>query len=221
MKNGKIFKCSLLALCALGFSGCALMDKKDADEEHFVSTYDSTLKQHTRMASVQGALYKPAPVVTVYQYAQSLMHDLVAGLEIIAGTNFTMGVASFVYLDSELQHTDVFGNQLAESLMHEATQFGIAVTDFKMTDSIRITPEGDYVFSRDFLELTQHYPLSVILSGTLARHQGGLLVNARIINVMDKKVLGSAQTFIPDAVVSAVKSQPKAPLLPLKGKGNS
>ncbi len=181
----------------------------------YISDYDSAAVQNARMSGMKLPGYKPEPVVTVNHYVQSLMHDLAANLEILS-TTFSVGVTSFVYLDGDYQQGDLLGNQLSEAFMHEATQFGMAVTDFKTTDYIRVTPTGDFTFSRDFLELTQQYPISVVLGGTLVRHQGGVIVNARMVNVMDKKVLASAQAFIPQNVVHALKGTHSAPLLQLK-----
>lgn len=184
----------------------------------YVSDYDSATRQNARMAGMKQGSYKPEPAVTVNHYVQSMMHDLAANLEVLS-TTFSVGVTSFIYLDGDYQQGDLLGNQLSEAFMHEATQFGMAVTDFKTTDYIRVTPTGDFTFSRDFLELTQQYPISVVLGGTMVRHQGGVMVNARMINVNDKKVLASAQTFIPQNVVQALKGSQSAPLLQLKAAG--
>ena len=196
--------------------------KKDDPAAHpdhlYVNEYDSATTQNARMVGMNPASYKPEPAITVNHYVQSMMHDLAANLEVLS-TTFSLGVTSFVYLDGDYQQGDLLGNQLSEAFMHEATQFGIAVTDFKTTDYIRVTPTGDFTFSRDFLELTQQYPISVVLGGTLVRHQGGVLVNARMVNVNDKKVLATAQTFIPQNVVQALKATHSAPLLQLKAAG--
>jgi TolB-like protein len=194
------------------------VDPKVHPDHLFVNEYDSATVQNARMAGMNPASYKPESTVTVNHYVQSMMHDLAANLEVLS-TTFNLGVTSFVYLDGDYQQGDLLGNQLSEAFMHEATQFGIAVTDFKTTDYIRVTPTGDFTFSRDFLELTQQYPISVVLGGTLVRHQNGVLVNARMINVNDKKVLATAQTFIPQPVVQALKATQSAPLLQLKAAG--
>ena len=184
----------------------------------YMTDYDSATAQNARMAGMLHGGYKPEVAITVNHYVQSLMHDLAANLEVLS-TTFSVGVTSFVYLDSDYQQGDLLGNQLSEAFMHEATQFGMAVTDFKTTDYIRVTPTGDFTFSRDFLELTQQYPISVVLGGTLVRHQGGVMVNARMVNVNDKKVLASAQAFIPQQVVQSLKGTQSAPLLQLKAAG--
>jgi TolB-like protein len=189
---------------------------KDQSFAHlYMSNYDSAAVQNARMSGMKLPDYKPQPVVTVNHYVQSMMHDLAAGLEIL-NTTFTVGVTSFVYLDGDYQQTDLLGNQLSEAFMHEVTQFGMAVTDFKTTDYIRVTPSGDFTFSRDFLELTQQYPITIVLGGTMVKHQGGVLVNARMVSTLDKKVLASAQTFIPANVLQGLQGSGSGPLLQLK-----
>ncbi len=198
--------------------GSAKGEKGESTHHFYVQQYDSATAQNARMAGMNLHSYKPESAITVNHYVQSLMHDLAANLEVLS-TTFSVGVTSFVYLDGDYQQGDLLGNQLSEAFMHEATQFGMAVTDFKTTDYIRVTPTGDFTFSRDFLELTQQYPISVVLGGTMVRHQGGVIVNARMVNVNDKKVLASAQAFIPQHVVQALKATQSAPLLQLKAAG--
>ena len=113
-------------------------------------------------------------------------------------------MTSFVYLDGPYDQTDLLGNQLSESFMHEVHQFGLGVIDFKTTDYIRVTPQGDFVFSRDFMELKEEQPIEFVLGGTLVRHQGGTLINARLVSVASKKVAATAQGFIPQQVVDAL-----------------
>lgn len=170
--------------------------------------YDGAAYQATRMsAQKMQQHYQPQVGVNVNHYIQGMMHDLVANLDMVK-QGMIIGVTSFVYLDGAYDHTDLFGNQLSEGFMHEIHQFGLDVVDFKTTDFIRVTPKGDFVFSRDFMELREEQPIEYVLGGTLVQHQGGTLVNARIVSVASKKVLASAQSFVPQHVVSAI--QPSA-----------
>lgn len=137
-------------------------------------------------------------------YVQGMMHDLIAVMSpSIADSVFA--VTSFVYLDGAYDDTDLLGNQLAESFMHEVHQFGLEQIDFKTTDFIRVTPQGDFVFSRDFLELREEQPIEYVLGGTLVRHQSGVMVNARLVGIDSKRVLASAQGFIPQAVIAGLQ----------------
>lgn len=172
--------------------------------------------QATRQAAtMQMSVYQVHNGENINHYVQGMMHDLIAGIT-LQNPNMIVGVTSFVYLDGPYDQTDLIGNQLSESFMHEVHQFGLNVVDFKTTDYIRVTPQGDFVFSRDFMELREEQPIEVILGGTMVKHQGGLLVNARIVGVSSKKVLATAQGFVPAAVVQHLHSSQNAGSLRLK-----
>jgi TolB-like protein len=169
------------------------------------SLYDGAAYQASRMSAQKvQSHYQPKAAVNVNHYVQGMMHDLVANLDLVK-QGMIIGVTSFVYLDGAYDQTDLFGNQLAEGFMHEIHQFGLDVVDFKTTDFIRVTPRGDFVFSRDFMELREEQPIEYVLGGTLVQHEGGTLVNVRIVSVATKKVLASAQSFVPQHVVSAIQ----------------
>lgn len=148
-------------------------------------------------------------------YVQAMMHDLIAVMDpSVADSIFA--VTSFVYLDGSYDDTDLLGNQLAESFMHEVHQFGLALIDFKTTDYIRVTPSGDFVFSRDFLELREEQPIEYVLGGTLVRHQSGVMVNARLVGIGSKRILASAQGFIPQPVITSLQPSQRPERILLK-----
>lgn len=218
---------SLLLLCLAMLSGCAsweryslLTGNDDAESEvalqgpakqslkpkYYVSPalYNGEAYQATQQAAHKlQSQYQPQAAVNVNHYVQSMMHDLVANLDLV-NPQMVIGMTSFVYLDGPYDQTDLLGNQLSESFMHEVHQFGLGVIDFKTTDYIRVTPQGDFVFSRDFMELKEEQPIEFVLGGTLVRHQGGTLINARLVSVASKKVAATAQGFIPQQVVDAL-----------------
>ncbi len=142
-------------------------------------------------------------------YMRGLMQDLVSNLQYVNNTT-PIAVTSFAFLDSDLQHTSLLGNQIAESLIHEIHKVGIPVLDFKVTDSLRITQEGDFISSRDFNDLTADIPIRYIVTGNLVKHQGGYLVNARVVGISSKAVVASAQSFIPAHVAKALLSSEPA-----------
>ncbi|WP_348729248.1 FlgO family outer membrane protein [Rheinheimera texasensis] len=216
----------LLLLC-LSLSGCATWERyslltgsepepaevelaapeqQKARPQYFVSPalYDGAAYQATQQSAQKlQSQYQPQAAVNVNHYVQSMMHDLVANLDLV-NPQMVIGMTSFVYLDGPFDQTDLLGNQLSESFMHEVHQFGLGVIDFKTTDYIRVTPQGDFVFSRDFMELKEEQPIEFVLGGTLVRHQGGTLINARLVSVASKKVAATAQGFIPQNVVDAL-----------------
>ena len=107
-----------------------------------------------------------------------------------------IAVASFVNLGT-LETSNWLGQQLAEDFVHELHRRGEIVFDYKLTGSIKVTPEGDFVFSRDWTELAKRVPVSRVLTGTLSRNAEGIIVNARIVSLKTHMVEATAQGFVP------------------------
>lgn len=155
----------------------------------------------------------------INHYVRGIMQDLVENLQYV-NAKTPLAVSSFVYLDDEYDQGTLLGNQLSESFMHELHKFGVSVIDFKTTDYMRVTPQGDFVFSRDYLELNETHSFQYVLAGTLVNHQGGVLVNARIVGINSKAVVGSAQGFIPQQVVDALGNSYRTDGILLKKTSN-
>lgn len=154
----------------------------------------------------------------INHYVRGMMQDMAENLQYV-NQKTPLAVSSFVFLDDEYDDASLLGNQLSESFMHELHHFGVAVIDFKTTDYMRVTPQGDFVFSRDYLELNEEQNFQYVLAGTLVNHQGGVLVNTRIIGLMSKAVVGSAQGFIPQTVVDALGSSYRTDGIMMKKAG--
>lgn len=138
-------------------------------------------------------------------YVRGLMHDLVGNLQYVNAST-PIAVTSFVFLDSDYEKSDLVGKQLSESFIHEVHKFGIPVLDFKTTDFIRVSPEGDFILSKDYLELSGELPIKYALTGTLVKHLAGYMVNARVIGLQSKAVVASAQGFLPSNVINSLIS---------------
>lgn len=141
----------------------------------------------------------------INHYVRGIMQNMADNLQYV-NSKTPLAVSSFIFLDDNYNDATLLGNQIAESFMHELHSFGVPVIDFKTTGYMRVTPGGDFVFSRDYLELSQDQNFTHVLAGTLVKHQGGVLVNARIVGVTSKAIVGSAQGFIPQSVIDALSS---------------
>lgn len=151
-----------------------------------------------------------------YQYVTSLhsnkqLNDYVAQMAMQLVETFhyfptesRVAVASFVDLDSELNRTNIIGNQLAEAFIHQLQQFGVSVVDFKTTRDIQVTANGDFVFSRNHSQLDALQQIDYVLSGTMVFGPRGIMVNARVINFRTKVVAASSQQLIPHFVISSI-----------------
>ncbi len=148
--------------------------------------------------------YKGRPLTKhIGDYVKNMAQDLINNMEYV-NEKTPVAVTHFALLDSDLKSTNLLGQQMAESFVHELHKFRVPVLDFKTTDYIRITEKGDFVLSRDYLELNSALPIEYVLTGTMTRHQGGMLVNARIIGLDSHAVVASAQMMVPFYVVDAL-----------------
>ena len=233
MKNQRLNSAFILSVCALSLNGCSMMmgEEEMAEQQPTrpaMNVIDVTAEDRTPVAatssndtqprgmdaygaigqpplysSVQGA-YKGRPLTKhIGDYVKNMTQDLIANMEYV-NDKTPIGVTHFALLDTNLQQTDLLGRQMAESFVHELHKFRVPVIDFKATEYIRITEDGDFVLSRDYLELSSSLPIEYVLTGTMTKHQGGVLVNARILGMQSRAVVASAQMLVPFYVVDAL-----------------
>jgi TolB-like protein len=82
----------------------------------------------------------------------------------------------------------------------------VPVVDYKLADFIRIEANGDIALSRDYLDLAVDIPIRYVLTGTMVQDEQGILINARMVGMESKAIVGSAQTLIPYNVISRLMS---------------
>ncbi len=147
-----------------------------------------------------------------YNLPKHAINDLVKGLayQMLKSSAFVnqktpVAVASFVNLN-DLESTNWLGNQIAENFVHELQRHGLVVIDYKATGHIRVTKEGDYVFSRDWKELPERQIIDYIVAGTMMEQEDGIIINARMIGIQSHVVVATAQSFIPSWVLGEEKS---------------
>lgn len=128
-------------------------------------------------------------------YVSLMASQLVSSSHFI-NAETALGVASFVPL-TNYGETNSFGLQIAESFVFEMQQKGLSVIDYKSTGFIRITPDGDFVYSRNVEELSDRLAIEYFLLGTFSESKDGVVVNVRIIGARSRVVVASAQQLIP------------------------
>ncbi|XQW84740.1 FlgO family outer membrane protein [Thalassotalea piscium] len=212
---------SIVSILGIATSSCSMLDDSatsDSDSPEQASnntpiaeTINKELFQFPQSAinnkTDEEVFQGPALTKNINFYMRGLMQDLVSNLESV-NSQTPVAVTSFVNLDGDLEHTSLLGNQIAESLMHEIHKVGIPVLDYKVTDYLRVTEQGDFIMSRNFNELSENIPIRYVFTGNLVRHQGGYLVNARVVGIQSKAVVASAQSFIPASVAKAILNTP-------------
>lgn len=161
------------------------------------------LSGRTNYASGQGVYNGRLVSKHVGDYVQNMTQDLISNMEYVTDKT-AIGVTNFALIDSDLHQTNLLGYQLSESFVHELHKFRVPVIDYKATEYIRVTEQGDFFLSRDFLELSASASVDYILTGTMTKHQSGYLVNARVVGLKSKAVVATAQSLIPFYVVDAL-----------------
>ncbi|BDX07435.1 FlgO family outer membrane protein [Planctobacterium marinum] len=205
-------KLLVISAALASLSGCAQLTQLTSGEPEPVNMYGADKPVVDRFGAItqepmyqnDNAIYQGKALNKhIGDYVQNMAQDLISNMEYVTDKT-PVGVTHFALTDSDLNHTNLLGFQIAESFIHELHKFRIPVLDFKATDYIRVTETGDFLLSRDFLELKHKVPMQYILTGTMTKHQGGFLVNARILGLESKAVVATSQMLVPFYVVDAL-----------------
>jgi TolB-like protein len=214
-------KHSALLICAL-FTGCADLPDQNTTIPSQVNKTENLVNETSSLGG-SNKYYGDELVKNVNHYAKWLTQDLFSNID-FPNNNDVYVVSNFALLDSSLDKTSHFGRQMTEAMIHEVHNTGFSVIDLKASGFIRMTEEGDVFYqSEDYLELSPATDASHIITGTLAKHQGGYIVNAKVVLLANKALVSTAQIFVPHEVVDAVmleeneiKEKPKKTTMQLK-----
>lgn len=106
-----------------------------------------------------------------------------------------IAITSFVDTDT-YENAGYLGRSLAEYFTNEMSQRAFEVTEFKITGSVAVAKDGDYILSRDWKKIAKDTPVKYLLGGTLTRNQDGVVVVARIVDMTTRQVIASSTGFI-------------------------
>lgn len=118
-----------------------------------------------------------------------------------------VAVTSPVWLDGNFQQSPLIGRQLQEEIAAEMHRLSLRVVEFKLTDAIRVTPQGDFALSKNYLELRELQQADYILAGTLVENGSGLTFNARLIDFHTQIIRATAQITLPQHLLEQVRSE--------------
>lgn len=146
-----------------------------------------------------------APSKTTPPELRDYVRDLVAEMSLnlrAVDSSKAIAVTNFAFTNLDYDSTNELGHALADTFMMELHQFGFRTLDVKVTDFIRITPQGDFAMSRDYLELKADYPVDYVLVGKITNYKKGYRVLARIVDIKSKDILAAGESFIPKKLVN-------------------
>lgn len=161
-----------------------------------------TILPTKQAAHTQPEEKEPTPYQQPYSasFTATLAQQLVDNASIEA-KNAKVGVTHMVGVTSQYDRSSALSQVLSEQLMLELHRRHWNVMDFKTTNFIRVTKNGDFALTRDYLELDEIMPISHVVVGTLSNHRDGVMVNMRLVDINTKNVASVAQVFIPESVV--------------------
>ena len=148
-------------------------------------------KQVSKVAQVEPQ-YKS---VILKKYANKLVDDVVGSLKPDVNID-KVAIATPVNVES-LESTDWLGRELAEYFVSALHNKGFSVLEYKIKGWLEITSQGDYIYSRNWQKLASTARVSRILSGTMSHNDTGVMIYARLVNIKDAVVDGTAEIFIP------------------------
>lgn len=136
-----------------------------------------------------------SPRHTLDFFIDSMTDDLVSSNTSVSAYS-PIAVTSFVDLQN-MDTTNWLGNSVSEGFIHQLQRRGFKVVDFKTTGSIQVTQQGDFAFSRNWKDLSAEQNIKYVLTGTMLRQDGGVIVNARVVGMKSRIVVATAQGFLP------------------------
>lgn len=101
-------------------------------------------------------------------------------------------VATPVLLAS-LNETNEVGLQLQQGLIASLHARHFNLVDINVGDNIRVTPDGDFLLTRDWKQLPAGIAVEHVVVSTMSMNSKGLVVNTRIVNVTNNRVVSASQ----------------------------
>jgi TolB-like protein len=162
--------------------------KTDSDKIITENEVNSSIRDHQRFSVISHNK-------SLNDYAQQLLMEL----DTQQAIRQPVAVASFVEFDHSLKNTNSIGNQLAEAILVELGQLGYLTADINVDNKISMDERGNLVFSRQHKKRLNDY--CCVVSGNLIYEQGGVRVNAKLIDLETRRILGASSLTIPYFVI--------------------
>ena len=108
------------------------------------------------------------------------------------GSDQPLLVATPVLLES-FNETNTVGLQLQQGLIAALHGRKFNLVDINVGDNIRVTPNGDFLLTRDWKQLPSGIAVEHVLVSTMSINTRGLVVNSRIVNITNNRVVSASQ----------------------------
>jgi TolB-like protein len=129
---------------------------------------------------------------TIDKTIQDLANRLFSSSRISKEAINDIAITSFVDLH-QFDKTTHFGRTLSEGFFDELFIRGFNVSDFRGQGTLSINKEGEYFLTRDVKLLNKDVQSDYILVGTYTIFENKILINARIMDNQNGRILASAR----------------------------
>ncbi|NMH65528.1 FlgO family outer membrane protein [Shewanella salipaludis] len=137
------------------------------------------------------------PQGAINYLAERIVNDLVlhnTGL----GQDQPLLVTTPVMVD-DLMQTNALALQLQQGFVGALQQREFSLVDQNVAQMLSVTPQGDFILSRDWQKLPQDLQVEHLLVTTLSAAVNGMVINSRIVELGTGRVLSSSQSFVSQA----------------------
>jgi TolB-like protein len=141
------------------------------------------------------------PPMGEFNYRMKNLADQLDKNAIANSLSNTYIVTTFTNLD-KLGDTSSLGRLIAENLMHGLQLHNWQIYEVRLAKGIDINANGEFSLSRDINKLKDEYKISGVVTGTYSIAEGNITINARVIDVNTGLLISSAQTYIPENLLS-------------------
>ncbi|OIM99502.1 hypothetical protein BFR57_02740 [Idiomarina sp. MD25a] len=151
----------------------------------------------------------PAPTNTFsVQLAEQLVNNSRVDL-----AKAHVAVTDLVGVQSSYNNATAFAQVMSEQLRGELAYRQVPIIDYKTTEFIRVTPQGDFALTRDYLEIDEILPITHVVVGTYSHYRDGVLASARLVDINNKHVVSTGSVYIPSRVIERLDEPNTQPII--------
>lgn len=197
----KVTNLYLLALVWIMLSACSSINHSPSDSDNsFWDDNDSGAEEVLLVKKASNAnTLSGNTQIMVHQNVTRLANKLFANAKNIhLAQSVAIGTFLPIHLTNapDLAEQDFIGLQIQESFITLAAQAGLNVVEFKTVSAIKIASNADVMLSRNIKDLKDDVNVQYFLTGTYSEHDNKLMVNARIIELSNQRVIAAATDTI-------------------------
>ncbi|WP_144210008.1 FlgO family outer membrane protein [Shewanella donghaensis] len=180
-------------------TSCAGLPPSEHDDLSYVNDgqetnfwFDSEPKQDVLTYDIQKSGLAPKAEVNIL--AEKIVNELVMQNDSLRSDQPLL-ISTPVKLDNYAE-TNSLGLQLQQGMIAAFHSHEFNLVDLNVANSLRSTPTGEFILSRDWTQLPSDLPVTHVVVATMDSTSQGVAVNARIVNVANNRVVSAVQTFV-------------------------